>query len=425
MPDRNPEHGPDAAKDGGAPTAGSHERSRQEMLAYNAPPGLKKAGIIAICVLAVVAVLGICWRLWERHETRQWTKDQLTQTVGVIQIKSLKAGGQLNLPGQLQAFTNAPIYAQVSGYVQKWFVDIGAPVKQGQLLAQIDPRTYQAALTQARGTLARDTATLNNAKTDLTRYQTLMTQNAISAQQLATQQATVNSDAGVVETDRGQVQQAEINLAYTRIIAPFDGVVTSRSVDVGNLITTGIASATPLFTVSDHTKLRVYVSVPQNFSGAIHDGMTVSFTTPDHPGQVFSAILAASAGAVVQSTNTMLVQFSTDNHEGMLKPGGYASVKLPLPAGSGGTTLPASTLIFRDSGMQVAVVDRQNKVHMKPINILRDNGATVEVAAGAVQGSDRIVDNPPDSLQDGDTVQIAAPAKPQGAAPAKTGNPEQ
>lgn len=406
MPDKNPDHGPTPDQDKGAPTAHGHERSREEMLAHTMPPGLKKGGIVAVCVLAVVAVLGIGWRLWQRHETRDWTNDQLIQTVSVMQIKSAAAGGHLTLPGQLQAFTNAPIYAQVSGYVQKWFVDIGTPVKQGQLLAQIDPRTYQAALAQAKGALARDTATLNNAKTDLTRYQALASQNAISAQQLTTQQATVNADAGIVEADRGQVQQAEINLAYTRIVAPFDGVVTSRGIDVGNLVTVGTPTATPLFTVSDQKRLRVYVSVPQNFAGAIHDGMTVTFTTPDYPGQTFQAILAAAAGAVVQSTNTMLVQFSTDNAGGKLRPGSYASVKMPLPAGSGGTTLPATTLIFRDSGMQVAVVDRQNKVHMKPLTILRDDGTTVLVAPGNIQPSDRIIDNPPDSLQEGDTVRV-------------------
>jgi RND family efflux transporter MFP subunit len=410
MPDKNPD--PGYGGEGHSPQP--QERSREDLLAHRMPPGLKKAGIIAICVLAVVAALGIAWRLYARHETRAWTQEQLTTTVSVIKLADDRKGGSLSLPAQLQAFNNAPIYAQVSGYVRKWFVDIGAPVKKGQLLAQIDPRTYQAVLDQAKGTLARDTATYNNAKVDLARYQTLAAQNAISNQQLSTQQATVGADAGVVATDKAAVDQAAINLAYTRIIAPFDGTVTARNIDVGTYVAVGAGTtAQPLFTVADQTRLRVYVNVPQNLSGNIHDGMHVTFTVPDFPSQVFNATLAASAGAVVQSTNTMLVQFATDNAGGKLKPGAYANVQLPLPAGANGTRLPATTLIFRDSGMQAAVVGPDNKIVLRQITITRDNGASVDIAPGSLKPEDRIVDNPPDSLQAGDVVQVAK-GKPQG-----------
>lgn len=402
MPDQ---HSGSHSQQGHAPE--SHERSRAELLAHTAPAGLKRTGIIAVGVLAVVAVLGIGWRLHQRHETRAWTDDQLMQTVSVIKLSDAKSGGTLSLPGQLQPFTNAPIYAQVSGYLQKWYVDIGTPVKKGQLLAQIDPRPYEAALAQAQGGLTRDQATLANARVDLARYQVLAKQNAISNQQLVTQQATVTAQAGVVETDRGQVDQARINLAYTRIIAPFDGVITSRSIDVGNLVTVGTATSTPLFTVSDHKRLRVYTSVPQNYAGAIHDGMTVTFTVPDQPDRTFQAKLVASAGAVVQSTNTMLVQFSADNSDGLLKPGSYANVLLPLQAGDGGITVPATTLIFREGGMQIAVVTPQNKIEIRTVNVLRDDGNTLVIASGTVSASDRIVNNPPDSLQAGDTVRVA------------------
>jgi RND family efflux transporter MFP subunit len=412
MPDKNPDAGPSHNNH----EAGQREPTREDMLRHNPPPGLKRWGIIALIVLAVIAVGGIAWRLYSNHVTRNWTDSQALQSVQVIKLDASPKGGALSLPGQLQAFTNAPIYAQVSGYVQKWFVDIGAPVKQGQLLAQIDPRPYQAALNQARGSLARDTATLANAKLDLQRYQALAAQNAISNQQLATQQALVNSDAGVVETDRAAVEQASINLGYTRIIAPFSGTVTSRNIDVGNLVTTGTAAATPLFTVSDQTRLRIYVSVPQNYSGNIHPGMTVAFTVPDYPGKTFNASLVATSGAVVAATNTMLVQFGTDNADGRLKPGGYANVKLPLPAGANGVQLPATTLIFRDNGMQVAVVTKDNKIVMKPVTIQRDLGSSVNVAAGTLKPHDRIVDNPPDGLQAGDVVQIGTQAPGQPAA---------
>src|SRR5579883_283767 len=264
MPDKNPDAGPVHT---GAP----------DLLRHTTPPGLKHWGRLALLAAILVAAAGIGWRLWKSHNTAAWTEDQAVPTVEVIKIKAAKTGGSLILPGDVQAFASAPIYAQVSGYVQKWYFDIGAKVKKGDLLAQIDPRTYEAALAQAKGMLARDSATLANAKVDLSRYQALAAQNAISAQQLATQQATVGAQAGIVAADQAQVAQATINLAYTRITAPFDGIVTSRSVDVGNLVTVGTPSSTPLFTVADQSKLRLYVRVPQNYAPYIRDGMSVSF----------------------------------------------------------------------------------------------------------------------------------------------------
>src|SRR5471030_353241 len=186
MPDKNPD-------------AGTHEPAPEELLRHTAPPGLKRWGKIAIVVALVIAVAGIGWRLWRGHATAAWTDDQAVQTVQIIKLGGAKTGGVLSLPGDVQAFTNAPIYAQVAGYMKKWYFDIGAPVKTGQLLAQIDPRSYQAALDQAKGTLARDSATLANAKVDLARYQSLAAQNAISNQQLSASQTAVNVDGGVVQ----------------------------------------------------------------------------------------------------------------------------------------------------------------------------------------------------------------------------------
>ena len=394
MPDKNPDAGP-------------NDPVPVELLRHETPPGLKRWGKRVAIAAAVIAVFGIGWRLWRAHNTEAWTEDQAIMTVQVIKAGATKNGGVLNLPGDVQAFSSAPIYAQVSGYVQKWFFDIGAKVKRGDLLAQIDPRTYQAALDQARGTLARDNATLANARVDLTRYQTLSAQNAISAQQLATQQATVNAQSGIVEADRAQVSQASINVAYTRIIAPFDGTVTTRAVDVGNLVMAGTPTATPLFTIADQSRLRVYVRVPQNYASYIRPGMTVNFTVPQHPSRIFHATLVASAGAVASATGTVLVQFGLDNTDGALQPGAYAEVKFPLPPGANGIRVPATALLFRDDGMQVATVDANNRVKLKTITISRDMGATVDVGNG-LSPDDRIIDNPADALQDGDEVRIAS-----------------
>jgi len=398
MPDKNPDAGPTADMGGGS--------ARDSLLRHTAPPGLKRFGKLALIVAVVIAVAGIGWRFWKSHTTAEWTDDQAITTVQVIKLVSAKNGGNLTLPGDVQPFASAPIFAQVTGYMQKWYFDIGAKVKKGDLLAQIDPRSYEAALAQAKGTLARDSATLANARVDLNRYQALAAQNAISAQQLSTQQATVGAQAGIVDADRAQVSQAAINLAYTRIIAPFDGTVTSRAVDVGNLVNVGTATATPLFTVTDQSKLRLYIRVPQNYASYIRPGMTVSFKVPQYPDRTFQASLVASAGAVASSTGTVLVQFAADNSDGALQPGAYAEVKFPLPAGANGIRVPATALIFRDEGMQVATVGADNRVKFKTVVIARDLGAAVDITSG-LSRSDRIIDNPADALQNGDEVKVA------------------
>ena len=404
MPDKNPDAGP---VETGPMSAPESKQAAEQLLRHTTPPGLKRFGKIALVAAVAIAIAGIGWRLWKSHTTAQWTGDQAIPTVQIIKLASAKRGSSLSLPGEVQAYASAPIYAQVTGYMQKWYFDIGAKVKKGDLLAQIDPRTYQAALQQAQGTLARDSATLANARVDLARYQTLAAQNAISAQQLATQRATVDAQAGVVETDKALVAQASINLAYTRVIAPFDGTVTSRAVDVGNLVTAGTpSSATPLFTVADQSRLRVYVRVPQNYASYIRPGMTVNFTVPQYPNRTFQASLVASAGAVASATGTVLVQFGLDNADGALQPGAYADVKFLLPAGANGIRVPATALLFRDEGMQVATVDANNHVKLKTIVIARDMGAAVDVASG-VSPTDRIIDNPADALQDGDEIKVA------------------
>jgi RND family efflux transporter MFP subunit len=399
MPDKNPDAGPPV--DAGQGPAGD------SLLRHTAPAGLKRVGKLALVAAVVIAGVGIGWRVWKSHTTAQWTDEQAIQSVQIIKLGTAKGGSNLTLPGEVQAFASAPIYAQVTGYMQKWYFDIGAKVKKGELLAQIDPRTYQASLNQAQGMLARDSATLANARVDLSRYQSLAAQNAISAQQLATQQATVNAQGGIVEADKAQVSQASINLAYTRIIAPFEGTLTSRAVDVGNLVTAGTpSSTTPLFTVTDQSRLRLYIRVPQNYASYIHPGMRVSFTVPQHPNRVFQANLVASAGAVATSTGTMLVQFGLDNTDGALQPGAYAEVKFPLPPGANGMRVPATALMFRDEGMQVATVDANNRVKLKTIVIARDLGANVDVASG-ISPTDRIIDNPTDALQNGDQVRVS------------------
>jgi len=377
---------------------------KQDILAHHKPRWLKLSGLILLVLALGVAAIGLTVRLVASRDTRQWTEEQAVTPVQLITLKSA-SGGDFTLPGDIQAFTTATINAQVSGTILKWYADIGAKVSRGQLLAQIDPRPYEAALASARGQLAKDAATLANARVDLARYQTLAAQNAISAQQLATQQATVTAQAGIVESDRAAVQTAEINLGYTRVVAPFSGTVTSRSIDVGQLVIANTASATPMFSVTDQSRLRIYVRMPQSYSFLVRPGMTARFTVPEYPGRVFTAALAANAGAIVSQSGTQLLQLQVDNADRALKPGSYAEMRFSVPSSGAGVRVPVTALIFRDNGMQVAMLEPGNKVVMKPIRIATDLGTFVEVAAGLKPG-DRVIDNPPDSLQVGDVVRV-------------------
>ncbi len=377
--------------------------TKPDILAHRTPPRLKLAGLVLAAIAILAAGAGIAFRLMDARRTVQWTNEQAVPAVQVIALKGT-GGGDFTLPGDIQAFTTATINAQVSGTVQKWFADIGAKVKEGQLLAQIDPRPTEAALAQAKGQLARDSATLANAKVDLARYQSLAAQNAISAQQLSTQAANVTSLGGIVEADNAAVRTAEINLGYTRIVAPISGIVTSRSVDVGQLVTANAAGAMPLFTVTDQDRLRIYVRMPQNYSFLVQPGMTASFTVPEFPGRNFPAVLAANAGAIASQSGTQLLQMQVDNSGHLLKPGSYAEMRFKV-TGGGSVRVPVTALIFRDDGMQVARVGPGNKVILQPIRITTDFGTSVEVGAGLNPG-DKVIDNPPDSLRAGDVVRV-------------------
>jgi len=379
-------------------------RDQPDILRHSTPPRLKFWGVAALCVAGAVAAAGIGLRFYNGHRAADWARDQDTRTVQLVKLSNAQ-GGALILPGDVQPYINATIYAQISGYVRNWLVDIGTPVKAGQLLAQIDPRSYQAVLDQAKGQLARDQATLAGAQVDLQRYQGLLAVNAIARQTADDEAATVGTDKGIVEADKANVETAQINLNYTRIVAPFDGVVTSRSLDVGQLVLVGTPGATPLFTVTDETKLRIYVRVPQTDAGAVTGGMTATFTVPELPGHNFTAKLAASADAVVSSSGTQLLQFQVDNREGLIKPGDYAEMHFAIPGTPGAVHVPATALMFRDQGMIVATVDDKSRVRLKVVTVRRDLGTNVEVSSG-LSLSDRVIDNPPDAIREGDLVKV-------------------
>jgi RND family efflux transporter MFP subunit len=391
MPDKNPDAGPEPVS--------------EQLLRHSTPPQLKRWGKTVLVVVVAIVVLGIGWRLWRARTTAAWTDDQAIPTVQVIKPASNKNGGVLNLPGEVQAFTAAPIYAQVSGYVRKWYFDIGAHVKKGQLLAELDTPNLAGQSEQARANLVNAQAAQKLSAATARRFDALFTQGAVSSQDKDEKDADLAAKNAAVAAAQASLYSVASQENFRRLLVPFDGVVTSRAVDVGALVTVG-NNATPLFTVSDQGKLRIYVRVPQNYAPYIRPDMTVSFTVPQYPGRTFHATLVASAGAVASATGTVLVQFGLDNQDGTLQPGTYAEVKFPLPPGANGIRLPATALMFRDEGMQVATVDASNHVKLKTVSISRDMGATVDVGSG-ISPQDRIIDNPADALQDGDEVRIA------------------
>jgi RND family efflux transporter MFP subunit len=369
---------------------------------------LKTVGIAAVCVAAGVAVIGLVTRVSADQSVKNLTDAEAIPTVAVINLNGSAGVQNLVLPGNVQAFNSAPIYAQVSGYLKRWDADIGTPVKAGQTLAEIDTPNLDQQLAQAKANLNTAVANEHLSKITAVRWAGLLTQDAVSQQSADNTNGDLAAKTAVTAAMQATVAQLQALESFKRLAAPFDGVVTTRSTDIGNLITVGTPASLPLFTVADESRLRVYVQVPQNYSADIKPGMTASFTVPEHPGRFFVATLAASADAITPQSGTLLIQLQIDNTDRALKPGDYAQVHFSMPPQAGAIQVPATALMFRDAGMSVAVIGANGRVAMKTITIARDLGPTVEIASGLTT-ADRVIDNPPDSLRPGDQVKIASP----------------
>jgi membrane fusion protein, multidrug efflux system len=379
-------------------------RDQPDILRHTMPPRLKFWGVVAVCVAGAIAIGGTVLRLYNEHAAASWAQDQDVRTVQLIKLSGVKSGA-LILPGDVQSWTNAPIYARVSGYLKKWYVDIGTPVKTGQLLAELETPDLDGQVAQGKADL--NTAIANQQLSALTakRWDTLLAQGAVARQDADAKDSDLAAKTAMVASARANVAHLEAMESFKRLVAPVDGIVTTRAVDVGSLVLVGTPGATPLFSVSDQSKLRIYVRIPQTDSSAVQPGMTATFTVPEMPGRDFTATLAASANAVASASGTQLLQFQADNAQGLIKPGDYAEVHFTLPAGKGAVHVPATALMFRDAGPTVATVDASNHVRMKVISIRRDLGSAVEVGSG-LSLNDRVIDNPADAIREGDPVRI-------------------
>jgi RND family efflux transporter MFP subunit len=395
------------------------------------PPSLEKlrrAGIIAGIAAVAIAIAGIAVRWIHERNVRNWTAAGAVAAVNVIAPEHGVTGQQLVLPGNIQAWYEAPIYARVSGYLKRWYEDFGAHVKKGQLLAEIDAPDVDAELAAAKANLRAGEAQVKvrEAETEFARttYDRWRDspKGVVSEQERESKKADYASasarySAAVADTSsqQGAVDRLAALEGFKRILAPFDGVVTARNTDIGALINAGSGSgggsAPQLFRVADIHEMRVFVQVPQEMSAAIHAGETAELHLPQYPDRVFKATVATTAEAINESSRTMLVELHADNGEGLLQPGTFAEVHFDLPGNAATLRIPTSALIFRQQGVQVAVVASDNRVVLKNVTIGRNLGTDMEVLAGLAP-DDRVIASPSDSLSGGDPVRVVGGSPP-------------
>ena len=371
--------------------------------------GLTIAGLSALGIVAIVVVMGITTRKMADAKLREWTESQAVPIVAVALPDTRGKRTTFELPGRLEAYTQAQIYARVNGYVREWKVDIGTPVKAGDLLAEIDAPDLDQQLMQAEADLA--SAKANSALSDMTlqRGQSLITSRAISQQDLDQRAADSSNKQGLVRSSQANLDRLRVLERYKHLVAPFDGLVTARNTDVGALINAGSGGGPPMFVVSQIDKLWAYVNVPQNYVPSLRIGTKAQISVPEHPGKTFPATVAASAQSVEVASGTTRMQLVVDNTAGELMTGDFTTVTFELPHPETAINVPASALIFNRSGLQVAIVDRENRIVIKSIKISRDLGSEVEIASG-IGAEDRIVINPPDGVVTGDQVRVAGEA---------------
>lgn len=368
--------------------------------------GLRLFGIAAVLAAGAIVVTGITLRANSDAQLREWTEAQAVPTVAVALPGTKPLSASLTLPGRLEAYSRAPIYARVSGYLKNWHVDIGAPVKAGQLLAEIEAPDLDQQLLQARADLTNAEAAAKLSAATLSRRKTLLSSNFVSLQEIDERSADLASKEAQVKAMKANVDRLEALAGYKSVVAPFDGIVTERNTDVGALINGGTGSGPAMFVVSNTQKLRLYVNVPQNYAPAIRIGSEAKVSVPEYPGRTFPAVVESTSQAIDAASGTTRVQLAFDNSRGELRPGAYAMVKLDLPREKAPLSIPASALIFDTKGLRVATVTPAERVLFKPVTVARDLGREIEIATGLAP-DDRVIVTPLDGIADGDQVRIA------------------
>ena len=368
------------------------------------------AGIVVS--LAVVGALtsGILPRLTARTTLRKDTAQMALPTVAVVRPERTAEAEEVVLPANVQAYISAPIYARTNGYLKKWYADIGAHVKEGQLLAEIETPEVDQQLQQARADLGTAQANLHLAEITASRYQDLLKTNSVSQQETDNATGALAANKATVQANQANVNRLQQLQSFEKIYAPFTGVITARKTDIGDLIDAGASggSKTDLFDIAQPDKLRVYVNVPEAYSQAAKPGLTADLTLAEFPGKRFQGKLVRTAEAIDPASRTLLVEIDVVNPTGVLLTGSYAEVHLKLPAGASSYIVPVNTLLFRKEGLRLAVVS-DGKAVLTPVTPGHDFGDRMEIVGG-LKGDESIVVNPPDSIISGQPVRIAQTA---------------
>jgi RND family efflux transporter MFP subunit len=370
--------------------------------------------VLGIALIAVAAVF--VWGIWSRVRARTALSAETAQVarpaVSVVSPKRSAPAQEIILPGNVQSFISSPIYARTNGYLRKWYFDIGAHVKQGQLLAVIETPEVDQQLEQSLSNLNTAKANLALAETTKNRYQGLLKDNAVSQQDVDNAVGTYNANKATVEANQANVRQLQALQSFEKIYAPYDGVITARNIDTGDLINSGSSGGvkTDLFHISQPGTLRVYVNVPEEYSQGVKTGMTADLSLAEFPGRRFQGKLVRTADAINMTTRTLLIEIDVDNPAGTLLTGSYAEVHLAVPAQASTYLLPVNTLIFRSEGLRVGIV-KDGKVVLSAVTPGHDFGNEIEIVAG-LKPEDQVIVNPPDSIVSGQDAQIVQAALP-------------
>ncbi|OOV94776.1 efflux RND transporter periplasmic adaptor subunit [Pseudomonas sp. MF4836] len=372
-------------------------------------PSRKRLMLLGIGGLTLAALLvanGLAARTRHEQAVTAWTETAAVPQVLVLQPQQNVLGDTLRLPAHLEAWSKAPIHARVSGYLKDWTQDIGAKVTAGQVLAHIDSPDLDQQVAQTRARMIQEQANARLAQTTAERWQNLLASHSVSRQEVDEKRS--NAAAAKANAEAAGADYARLSALedYKTIRAPFAGTITARHTDIGQLIKADNDSDPELFDLADTHKLRLYVPIPQNYASVIHPGLVAQLTVPEHPGQHFSAQLVGDSTAIDPRSGTLLAQFVAANPEGALMPGDYAEATLAIPADTHGVSIPASALIFRAAGTQVALIDSARHVHLRSIHIGLDLGERLVIDQGLTP-VDQVIDNPPDALREGDLVQLA------------------
>ncbi len=361
---------------------------------------------IALIVVAVLLISGIWSRVRARASLSKETAQAALTAVSVVSPKRTAPAEEIILPGNVQPYITSPIYARTNGYLKKWYFDIGAHVKQGEFLAVIETPEVDQQLQQARSNLLTAQANLELASITKTRYQGLLKSNAVSQQDVDNAVGTYNANAAIVEADKAAVEQYSALVSFEKVYAPFDGVITARNTDIGDLINSGSSSnvKTDLFHIAQPGTLRVYVNVPEEYSQGIKVGMTAELSLAEFPGRKFQGKVVRTADAINVTTRTLLIEIDVDNPTGTLLTGSYAEVHLAVPTQASTFLIPVNTLIFRSEGLRVGVV-KDGKVVLTAVTPGHDFGNQIEIVSG-LKADDQVIINPPDSIVSGQEVQI-------------------